>query len=90
MDLDLEEMPDEVIAEEIPVDYAALHGITHLKISNDGWVQRSPDSWFAMNWMEYGIRVVEEKRAPTTEAALDAAAEAMGDENEDEGRVSIT
>merc|ERR1712216_83808 len=59
---------------EMPVDYAALHDITHLEVSNDGWVQRTPDSWFAMSWMEYGLRVRNMRRGEETSKAKEKAA----------------
>ena len=41
MDMSMEEMAEVVEQAELEVDYAAMHGITHLEVSNDGWVQRS-------------------------------------------------
>lgn len=66
--------------EETPPSYAASRGISMLDAQMDGWVQRTPSSWLAGSWMEFGIRVkklalesdVTKRRADSGENEEDA------------------
>jgi len=44
--------------EAAPPSYAAEHRILKLGVETDGWAKRSPESWFAGSWMEFGLRVL--------------------------------